>query len=150
MKTSNSRYENYFLHQRQTSILGTRSLNWTVTLLNCSTNTKYGSRDSSASKETRLRAERPGFNSRQGLRIRLFATASRTAPGPTQSTIQWVPEVLSPWVKRSRREAAKVKNAWSYTSTPQYVFMAWCLVKHRDNFTFTSLENTSSRDSSVV
>jgi hypothetical protein len=23
----------------------------------------------------------------------------------------------------------KVKNAWSYTSTPQYVFMAWCLVK---------------------
>jgi hypothetical protein len=29
------------------------------------------------------------------------------------------------------------KNAWSYTSTPQYAFMAWCLVKHRDNFTFT-------------
>jgi hypothetical protein len=22
-------------------------------------------------------------------------------------------------------------------SLPQYVFMAWCLVKHRDNFTFT-------------
>jgi hypothetical protein len=30
---------------------------------------------------------------------------------------------------------AEVKNAWSYTSTPQYVFMEWCLVKHRDNFT---------------
>jgi hypothetical protein len=28
-------------------------------------------------------------------------------------------------------------NAWSHTSTPLYVFMAWCLVKHRDNFTFT-------------
>jgi len=27
------------------------------------------------------------------------------------------------------------KNAWSYTSTPQYIFKAWCLVKHRDNFT---------------
>jgi hypothetical protein len=27
------------------------------------------------------------------------------------------------------------KNEWSYTSTPQYAFMAWCLVKHRDNFT---------------
>jgi hypothetical protein len=26
---------------------------------------------------------------------------------------------------------------WNYTSTPQYVFMAWCLVKHRD-FTFIS------------
>jgi hypothetical protein len=45
-------------------------------------------------------------------------------------------------VKRPGREAdhsapssAEVKNAWSYTSTPQYVFMAWCLVKHRDNFT---------------
>jgi hypothetical protein len=27
------------------------------------------------------------------------------------------------------------KNAWSYTSTLQCVFMAWCLVKHSDNFT---------------
>jgi len=25
----------------------------------------------------------------------------------------------------------------SYTSTPQYVFMAWCLVKHGNNFIFT-------------
>jgi hypothetical protein len=24
------------------------------------------------------------------------------------------------------------KNAWRYTSTPQYAFMAWCLVKHMD------------------
>jgi len=31
--------------------------------------------------------------------------------------------------------SSEVKNAWSYTSTPQYVFLAWCLVKHRDNFT---------------
>jgi len=29
------------------------------------------------------------------------------------------------------------KNAWSYTSTSQYAFMAWCLVKHRDKFAFT-------------
>jgi hypothetical protein len=62
----------------------------------------------------------------------------------TQPPIQWVPGALSLGVKRSGREAdhsppssAKVKNAWSYTSTPQYIFMAWCLVKHRDNFTFT-------------
>jgi hypothetical protein len=26
---------------------------------------------------------------------------------------------------------AKVKNVWSYTSTPSYIFMLWCLVKHR-------------------
>jgi hypothetical protein len=28
------------------------------------------------------------------------------------------------------------RSEWNYTSTPQYVFMAWCLVKH-ENFTFT-------------
>jgi hypothetical protein len=33
--------------------------------------------------------------------------------------------------------SAKVKNAWSYISTPPYVFTVWCLVKCRDNFTFT-------------
>jgi hypothetical protein len=32
---------------------------------------------------------------------------------------------------------AEVRNAWSYTSTPQYIFMAWCLVKH--NFTIILL-----------
>jgi hypothetical protein len=49
-----------------------------------------------------------------------------------------------PGVQRPGREAdhsppssAEVKNAWSYTSTLQYAFMAWCLVKHRDNFSFT-------------
>jgi len=30
-----------------------------------------------------------------------------------------------------------VKNAWSCTSTPPYVFIMWCLVKTRYNFTFT-------------
>jgi hypothetical protein len=47
-------------------------------------------------------------------------------------------------VKRPRREAdhsppsnAEVKTAWSYTSTPQSVYVAWCLVKYRDNFTCT-------------
>jgi len=55
-----------------------------------------------------------------------------------------VPGALSVGVKRPGREAdhsptfsAEVKNVWSYTSTPQYVFMAWCLVKHWENFTFT-------------
>jgi hypothetical protein len=47
---------------------------------------------------------------------------------------------------------AGVKNAWSYTSTPQYIFMAWCLVKRRDNFTFTNgtiLHCTHVTDSSA-
>jgi hypothetical protein len=42
---------------------------------------------------------------------------------------------------------AKVMSTWSYTTTSQYIYMAWCLInwihlhdvvlKHRDNFTFT-------------
>jgi hypothetical protein len=84
------------------------------------------------------------FDSRPGLGIFLFTTASRTALGPTQPPLQWVPGALYLGVKRPVREAdhsplssAEVKNAWRYTSTPPYFFTAWCLVKNRDNFTFT-------------
>jgi len=78
---------------------------------------------------------------RRELGIFLFTTASRTAVEPTQPPIQWVLGALSLEVKRPGREAdhslvPRSKNEWSYTSTPQYVFIAWCLVKHRDNFTF--------------
>jgi hypothetical protein len=45
------------------------------------------------------------LDSRRGLEIFLFTTASRTALGPTQPPIQWVPEALSLGVKRSGREA---------------------------------------------
>jgi hypothetical protein len=45
-----------------------------------------------------------GFDSRRGLEIFLFTTASRMALGPTQP-IQWVPEALSLGVKRPGREA---------------------------------------------
>jgi hypothetical protein len=55
----------------------------------------------------------------------LLTTASRSALGPTQPPIRWVPGALSLGVKRPRREAyhsppssAEVTNAWSYTSTP--------------------------------
>jgi hypothetical protein len=79
-----------------------------------------------------------GFESRQGLGIYLFTAASRTALRPTQPPIQRIPGGLSLEVKRLGREAdhsppsnAEVNNAWSYTSTPQYAFMAWCLFKTR-------------------
>jgi hypothetical protein len=51
---------------------------------------------------------------------------------------------VSSEVKQPGREAdhspsfsAEVKNVWSYTSTPPYVSMAWCLLKHRDYFTLS-------------
>jgi hypothetical protein len=98
---------------------------------------------SSVSMETRLRAVRQGFNSRQGQGLFLFVTASRPALRLTQPPIQWVPGTLTPEVKQLWREAdhlppssAEVKNAWSYTSTLPYSFMACCLVEHRGNFTF--------------
>jgi hypothetical protein len=76
-----------------------------------------------------------GFDSRRGLGIFLFTTASVTALGPTQPPIQWVVG-FSLGIKRPGREAdhlppssAEVKNVWSYTFTPQYVFLAWCLVQ---------------------
>jgi hypothetical protein len=69
---------------------------------------------------------------------------SRTALRPTQPPIQRVLGALSLGVKRSGREAGthfhlvpRSQNAWSYTSIPQYAFMSWCLVKLRNNFTFT-------------
>jgi len=46
-----------------------------------------------------------GFHSRQGLGTFLFTTASRTALGPTQPPIQWVPRALSLVVKWPGREA---------------------------------------------
>jgi len=76
--------------------------------------------------------------------IFLFTTASRMAPGPTQPPIQSVPGALSLRVKRPRSETDhsppsydEVKNTWSYTTTPQYAFMAWCSIKAQEQLYFT-------------
>jgi hypothetical protein len=79
-----------------------------------------------------------------GLGIFLFDTMSRPALGPTQPPNQWVPGDLSLVVKRPGREAdhsppssSVIKGCVEIYLHSQYVFMAWCLVRHRDNFTFT-------------
>jgi len=36
--------------------------------------------------------------------------------------------------------SAEVNNAWSYTSTPPYLFMAWFFIKYRDNYSYLYLK----------
>jgi hypothetical protein len=90
-----------------------------------------------------------GFESRQGLGIFLFTTASSLELGPTQSPFQCAPGDLSLGIKRPGCEAdysalssADFKNAWSYLSTPQYAFKVWFSVKikHRDNILFINIQ----------
>jgi hypothetical protein len=70
-----------------------------------------------------------------------LAYAVRTLPPPPTISYPMGKGGTSLGIKREEREAdhpppssAEFKNAWSYTSTPSYVFIAWYLVKHRINF----------------
>jgi hypothetical protein len=69
-----------------------------------------------------LRAGRPGFRAI----MRPVSSPAVPTPAPGREAYHWPPQ-----------SSAEVNNAWSYTSWPPYVFMAWCLVQHRDNCTFT-------------
>jgi hypothetical protein len=87
-----------------------------------------------------------GFDSRRGLGIFLFITASRTALRPTQPRDQWVPGTISLGVERPGRESdhsppssAEVKMLGAVPPLPQCVFMTLWLIAHRDNFNFTIL-----------
>jgi hypothetical protein len=70
------------------------------------------------------RTARSSVPSRGG--IFLFATASRSVLGPTQSPLHWnlgaVVKMPGCEADRSPPCSADVKNAWSYTSTLSYVF----------------------------
>jgi hypothetical protein len=80
---------------------------------------------------TRLMADRSSFfSSAQGL--------DRLCGPPNLLPNEYVERFHG--VKRSVCEvyhsppfSAEVRNAWGYTSTPPYAFMAWCLIKQRDN-----------------
>jgi hypothetical protein len=134
----------WFLVKRNDSFTFTLQSYWTSTIIRHCTEMfiiypNTSSQGNSVNIETSLRTGPPGFNSRQGQWwIYLFSTASKPALGLTQLPIQWVPEALSPGVKRPGREAnhsppsnGEVKNRWSYTSTPFYIFVAWVFIKQR-------------------
>jgi hypothetical protein len=64
--------------------------------------------------------------------------------GPSILLSNWVPRALIPGLKGSGSEAnhshltsAYVKKTWIYIFRHTCVFMTQCLVKHRDNFTFS-------------
>jgi hypothetical protein len=71
-------------------------------------------------------------NPRQGQRIFPLSSVSRPALGPTQPPVQWVPEVLSPGLKRGRGVALtthphlvpRCRMSRSYTPLPPSAFMA--------------------------
>jgi hypothetical protein len=66
----------------------------------------------------------------------LIATASRPALGPTQLPIEWVSGVKRPGCEddHSPRFTAEVKNPCYTFTTPIRFFVAWCFVKHMENF----------------
>jgi hypothetical protein len=78
----------------------------------------------------------------QVITILYYFPASGTTLNPTKPPTKWVQGSNSPDVKWPGREAdlsdssAKVNYARSSNSTPQCVFIAWYLVKDRDNFAF--------------
>jgi hypothetical protein len=83
-----------------------------------------------------LRAGRPRGRSSSPGRVRNFFDVVQTGSAVTQ------PIQLVPGVKRSVREADHTssycrsqENVDLYTSTTPYAFMAYCLIKHRNNFT---------------
>jgi hypothetical protein len=77
----------------------------------------------------------------------------RQVLGPTQPLIQWEPGAPPLVIKRQVFEADNSPPSSASTlrmrdtipPLPQYVFMAWCLVKYRDKFNFylTWREETS-------
>jgi len=73
-----------------------------------------------------------GFASRQAPHLFLSVTTSRTALGPSQSLIQWVPRVLPPGVKRTGRAAHHVTLPRLCLHLPLTVA---CLTKHRKSIT---------------
>jgi hypothetical protein len=95
------------------------------------------SRDMAVSIATGYGLDGRGVAIRVPVEIRFFLLSmlSRKVLRPTQPTIRYVPGSFSPGVKWPGREAehspptsAAVKKTWIYTTTPPYVFIAYCFI----------------------
>jgi len=92
------------------------------------------SRYGSISIATRLRVGRPGFDSRQGWELLSTLPRPDRLCGSLSLLTNGYRGAVSSIEKLPGREAdhtppsiSQAKNAWSYTSTPPYVFLAWYL-----------------------
>jgi len=84
-----------------------------------------------------LRAGRQEFDSRQMKEFLSSPPRLERCWGPPSllSNAYWglLPREWSDWVMKLTTHlhlGTEAKNMWSYTSTPQYVSMAWFLLKH--------------------
>jgi hypothetical protein len=82
-----------------------------------------------------------------GARVFLFCIMSEPALVPTQFPVRWIlggsfnrAEVTSVWSQSLTPIYCQGKNAGTYTSTHQYVFTAWCLIKSMDSYLYTGFE----------
>jgi hypothetical protein len=69
------------------------------------------------------------------VQMRLVSVASRPALGPTLLPLEWIPQPLSPWVKRPGQEAdlsplssAEVNNCEAIFPLPHTRTPSWCSV----------------------
>jgi hypothetical protein len=96
-----------------------------------------------------------GFIPRKRQEIFIFSVISRLALGPTQFPVwQIVGAFFLVGIKWASPKADTFiccwSCAWSYMSTSPNVFMEWCLIKHRDNFTIFYLHNFYTRNTAHV
>jgi hypothetical protein len=84
---------------------------------------------------TRLSMGHPGLEPQHSHDSRLFSKTSTPEVGPTQTPVQWIPQVfffflgggglmiVQSHVDPSPPSSSELKNGWKYTSTPTY--MLW-------------------------
>jgi hypothetical protein len=90
-----------------------------------------------------------GYQFQAGINDFFFHTVSRSAWGPP-SLLSYGYGAIAPGIKRPERKtdhsypsSVEVQNTWSYVSTPPYVFIAWCLMNHKDNTIFSTSRRVS-------